>query len=226
MNDRFVIFRLPFHGQNEFKPLQKLPGVGVAWVRPQDYEGGAQVIALPGSGKTVADLDYLRQSGGEAKLRRHLALGGVVIGICGGYQILGETILDPFLKQGDRRETEGLGLLPITTLFGGPMLNCMTTAQLLVGEGASHNVTGEEHRSGYSKRARRSARHASLHKVACREFLKPRPAQREPVPGMKWRPGLERYDGLVSADRRVWGTYFHLIFHNDAFLRTFFASLP
>lgn len=226
MNHRFVVFRLPNHGQNEFKKLQKLSGVGARWVRPQDFQGGAQVIILPGSGKTVADLDYLRSSGGEAKLRLHLASGGVVVGICGGYQILGETLLDPFLKQGDRRESEGLGLLPVTTLFGGPMLSCMTTGTLLVGEGAGGSDIGEEHRSGYSKRTRRSTRHASLHKVACRDFLKPRPAVREPIEGFKWRPGLERYDGLVSADRRVWGTYFHLIFNNDAFLRTFFASLP
>ena len=47
----------------------------------------------------------------------------------------------------------------------------------------------------------------------------------ELMPGLPWQPGTEEFDGLVTSDRRIWGTYLHLIFHNDSFLRTFFASL-
>jgi cobyric acid synthase len=55
--------------------------------------------------------------------------------------------------------------------------------------------------------------------------LKPAPAPATVVPGVQWHPGSEEFDGLVSADRRIWGTYFHLIFFDDSFLHSFFKSL-
>lgn len=226
MQNRFVIFDLPFGGRDEFEPIEGMPEFRTAYVRPQDYRGGAQVLILPGSGRTIADLDYLRANGGESIIRSHLSAGGVVVGICGGYQILGERLVDPGRKQGDRLEAAGLGLLPITTYFGPSMLEAKTTARLLVGKWAGSLVSGQEHRSGYSVRhRRRSARHTALTKVVRRELLAARPAPAEILPGFTWRPGLERLDGLVSPDRRIWGTYLHLIFYNDSFLHSFFECL-
>lgn len=225
MKARFVIFDLPFGGRDEFEPLEGRPEFRTDFVRPQAYNGGAQVIILPGSGKTVADLCYLKANGGAEIIRHHLAQGGVVVGICGGYQMLGEKLIDPAGRQGDRTEVDGLGYLPISTVFGPAMLSCRTSAELLVGAGAGATVQGEEHRSGFSIMTHRSSRHAALHKVVSRELLAPLPEPAAVVPGMQWQPGREEFDGLVSTDRRVWGTYLHLIFHNEAFLHTFFGSV-
>jgi adenosylcobyric acid synthase len=225
MKPRFVIFDLPFGGRDEFEPLEGMPEFRTDFVRPQAYRGGAQVIILPGSGKTVADLSYLRANGGAEIIRHHLARGGVVIGICGGYQMLGEKLIDPAARQGDHTQVDGLGYLPISTVFGPDMLRCRTSAELLIGAGSGSTVQGEEHRSGYSNLTPRSSRYAALHKVASREFFAPLPETTTVVPGIEWRPGREEFDGLVSADRRVWGTYLHLIFYNEAFLHTFFGSV-
>jgi len=225
MKPRLVILDLPFGGRDEFEPLEGMPEFRTDCLSPQSYRGGAQVIILPGSGKTVADLSYLRANGGTEIIRHHLSQGGVVVGVCGGYQILGETLIDPALTQGDQVQVEGLGYLPISTVFGPSMLASVTTGELLVGAGAGGQVMGEEHRSGYSALMPRGSRHAALHKVVRRDLLKPCPAPANVVPGELWHPGSEEFDGLVSADRRIWGTYFHLIFYNDAFLRSFFKSL-
>jgi len=225
MKPRFVILDLPFGGRDEFERLEGMPEFRTDCLSPQAYRGGAQVLILPGSGKTLADLSYLRANGGAEIIRHHLSQGGVVVGVCGGYQILGETLIDPACKQGDEPRVEGLGYLPISTVFGPSMLASVTTGELLVGAGTGGHVTGEEHRSGYSTLTTRDSRHAALHKVVRREFLKPCPQPATVVPGETWHPGSEEFDGLVSADRRIWGTYFHLIFFNDAFLHSFFKSL-
>jgi len=235
MSERFVIFELPNKGTDrEFRFLLGNPAFLTSWVKPQDYRGGAQVIILPGSGRTVDDLDYLRHTGGAEKIRQHLASGGVVVGICGGYQILGERVLDPFLTQGERKETQGLGYLPITTLFGKKMLSCRTTARMLVGAGASDVVIGEERRAGIaipdadqvSKLT--SGEFLTLHEVEDRHFHERRPRKRTIATAdesFKWAPGTEKFDGLVSRDRKVWGSYLHLVLQNEAFLRTLFATL-
>jgi adenosylcobyric acid synthase len=234
--ERFVIFELPHKGTDrEFRFLLSNPAFLTSWVKPQDYRGGAQVIILPGSGRTVDDLDYLRHMGGAEKLRQHLASGGVVVGVCGGYQILGERVLDPFLTQGERKETEGLGYLPVTTLFGRKMLSCRTTARMLVGAGEGGLVVGEERRAGIAIPDADAAskltegRFLTLHEVEDRHFHEPRPRKRTikitDDASFPWAPGREKFDGLVSRDRKIWGSYLHLVLQNEAFLRTLFATL-
>ena len=117
------------------------------WVDPVDFSstfpGGAEVIIVAGSGATVRDLQYLRASGGEAIIRRHLAKGGVLVGVCGGYQMFGQTIYDPLLRQGSQSEIEGLGLLPIKTLFGPKLVSANTTATCLLAEDGAEPIKGE-----------------------------------------------------------------------------------
>src|ERR1700733_1773680 len=146
---QFVVFRLPFKGlRNEFLSLRGDPRCNVRWLTPQEYEGDADVIILPGSGKTIADLTYLRQHGGDRIIRHHLSQGKRVIGICAGYQMLGQELFDPFKLQGDEERVQGLGLLPVNTYFGQTMLKSNTKQKLLVGTGAGGTLTGVEVRSG------------------------------------------------------------------------------
>lgn len=231
---RIVIFRLPFRGPtDEFLPLRGNPAYEVEWVRPQDYDGKARVIILPGSGRTIDDLAALRQSGGAEAIRRHLAEGGIVVGVCGGYQILGQWLYDPRLSQGSEKLVAGLGYLPHSTIFGpttveadakAPWLSSKTTGQLLVGRGRGGTVVGEERRSGYSFVRQSDASYLPLVAVQERKLHEALPDE-ETIADVLWQPGHEQMDGLVSADRKVWGSYLHLIFHNSAFQSSFFEVL-
>lgn len=226
MDYRFVIFNLPYGGRDEFLPLQGNPAFRTGWMPPHRYKGGAKVIILPGSDRTSEDLAYLRAEGGERIIRSHLAQGGFVVGVCGGYQMLGEWLFDPDCRQGRNRKVEGLGLLPISTWFGPSMLNCETTAELLVGAGAGQLITGLEHRSGYSVVSPSASRDHLLNRVVTRKLITELPQPTQMEGGIEWQPGSEQFDGLVTADRRVWGTYLHLAFRNEPFLGSVLACLP
>ena len=231
---KIVIFRLPFRGPtDEFLPLRGNPAHEVEWVRPQDYDGKARVIILPGSGRTIDDLAALRESGGAEAIRRHLSQGGIVVGVCGGYQILGQWLYDPRLSQGSQSLVRGLGYLPHSTIFGptkveenakAPWLSSKTSGLLLVGRGKDGIVIGEERRSGYSFTNGTDASYLPLVAVQGRDLHEPLPDE-ETIGNVLWQPGHEQVDGLVSADRKVWGSYLHLIFHNPAFQSSFFEVL-
>lgn len=228
---KLVIFELPFRGRDEFLPLAGDPALDVRWVKPHQYRGGADVIILPGSGRTMSDLVYLRENGGDRLIREHLAGGGTVVGICGGYQMLGERLYDPFLKQGVHKELSGIGLLPIQTTFGPRMMQAKTKARLQLSCASQGDaVEGVEIRSGYSEVIGKTNAVSPLNLIVERDYQEPQPAREAILVAdgslVDWKPGQEKLDGLVSADRKVWGSYIHLIFHNPAFRRAFFATMP
>ncbi len=115
-----AVLHLPhISNATDFDPLAREPGVGLRFVSGPARLGIPDAVILPGCKSTVADLDYLRENGLAAQVVRLAHLGVPVIGICGGYQMLGERIEDPGSVESCRRETEGLGLLPVTTVLGG-----------------------------------------------------------------------------------------------------------
>lgn len=220
---KVAILELPFRGRDEFLPLTA--DFEVAWVKPFDFQRrfptGADVLVLPGSGKTTADLDYLSQHGGRRLVQSHLSAGGTVIGVCGGFQSLGGMLYDPFVRQGNRARVEGMGWLPVDTTFGAKMLHSTTQAACLLDGGFAEGV---EHRSGVSFNTGGAGE--PLFAVLNRQLDKPAPEPCTLVPGIHWAPGTELVDGWVTPDRKVWGTYLHRVFHNEAFVRLFFGSLP
>jgi len=230
---RIAIFQLPFRGRSdEFLPLRGDPGLHVEWVRPGDYASkfpqGADIIVLPGSARTVHDLDCLRETGGDTTIFRHLSGGGKVVGICGGYQILGNMLHDPLRRQGNRQSVPGMGLLPIQTLFGPEMISVDTKGRCLVAHADDDLIGGQEHRSAYSWSDHNAGKYLQLNKIDERKLRskKPLPQPRtDLLEGTTWAPGSERMDGFVSSDRRVWGTYIHLIFHHSAFCRAVFQPV-
>jgi len=95
------------------------PGVEVSFVDDPGALAGADVVVLPGTRATMADLEWLGQRGFDSAIRRHAGSGGVVLGICGGYQMLGQNIADPDGVEDERgRQVPGLGLLDARTRFG------------------------------------------------------------------------------------------------------------
>jgi adenosylcobyric acid synthase len=99
----------------DFDPLRAHPDVDLHFVRAGEAIPGADLIVLPGSKNTRADLAWLRQQGWPERIARHLRYGGKVIGICGGFQMLGSAVDDPEGVEGAAGRSEGLGLLELTT---------------------------------------------------------------------------------------------------------------
>ena len=101
---------------DDFDPLQQEPGVRLVFVRPGEaLPGDADLVILPGSKATIADLAFFRAQGWDVDLQAHVRRGGRVLGICAGYQMLGKRIADPLGLEGPPGAVEGLGLLDVET---------------------------------------------------------------------------------------------------------------
>ncbi|MEX0583724.1 MAG: cobyric acid synthase, partial [Sneathiella sp.] len=103
---------------DDLDPLLAEPGVAVHMIRPGDpIPSGMDVILLPGSKATLADMDFVRTQGWDIDILAHVRQGGTVVGLCGGYQMLGQRLSDPQGIEGPVREVDGLGLLNFTTVL-------------------------------------------------------------------------------------------------------------
>ncbi|ABF54461.1 cobyric acid synthase [Sphingopyxis alaskensis] len=101
---------------DDLDPLKQEPGVELLMVPPgQPIPAEAAIIVLPGSKATIADLAALRREGWDIDIKAHHRRGGLILGLCGGYQMLGTRIADPLGIEGAASEVEGLGLLDVTT---------------------------------------------------------------------------------------------------------------
>jgi adenosylcobyric acid synthase len=103
---------------DDFDPLAAEPGVRLTMVPPgQPIPASVALVVLPGTKSTIADLKFLRAQGWDVDIAAHVRRGGRVLGICGGYQMLGRTIADPEGVEGPSENIAGLGLLPIDTVM-------------------------------------------------------------------------------------------------------------
>jgi len=118
---RIVVLAYPHLANfDDVDPLRQEPNVDVVFVRPgQPIPGDTALVILPGSKATIADLAILRETGWDIDLRAHLRRGGHVLGLCGGYQMLGRRISDPEGIEGPPGSVEGLCLLDVETMLGG-----------------------------------------------------------------------------------------------------------
>jgi adenosylcobyric acid synthase len=113
-----AIVKLPrLSNFDEFEPLARAANVRLRWVERATELEGAALVVVPGTKCTVADLAWLRRTGLAGAIVARACAGGAVLGICGGYQMLGERILDPDGVESSEREVAGLGLLPVVTRF-------------------------------------------------------------------------------------------------------------
>ena len=114
---RIAVVRLPrLSNFTDFSALGRVPGVGVYYADKPEQLKGADCIILPGTKATLSDLKWLRESGMEAQILKQHAAGTPVLGICGGFQMLGRTVSDPENTEGGGA-MRGLGLLPVDTVF-------------------------------------------------------------------------------------------------------------
>jgi len=139
-----AVIRLP-HLANftDFAALEASPGVGVRYVRKAAELGCPDLVVLPGTKSTIADLQWLRQNGLEAAVKKLAASGRPVFGICGGYQMLGRRISDACGAEGGG-EIRGLGLLPAETEFAAEKQRTRVTGRALPTGGPLAALSGRE----------------------------------------------------------------------------------
>lgn len=133
-----VVIRFPrISNFTDFLTLENTEGVSLRYVSECAKLGNPDLIVLPGTKNTIEDLLWMRQNGLEAALKKEAAKGTAVWGICGGYQMLGETLYDPEQIEGDRGldKVKGIGLLPVDTAFAGQKTRTRVS-------GSFANVTG------------------------------------------------------------------------------------
>jgi adenosylcobyric acid synthase len=192
---------------DDFDPLKAEPGVGVRYVHTLAELGQPKAILLPGTKSTLADLDWLRQTGLAEAVIRFARSGGAVTGICGGYQMLGERIDDPLHVESPLDTLPGLNLLPIATRFQENKATFQ--AQVLV-RGATSWLAplNGSILDGYEIHMGATASVNPWLEITQRN------GQTVRVP-----------DGSHSSDGKIWGCYLHGLFANDLFRRAWLQSL-
>lgn len=179
-----VVPHLPsFSNHTDFDPLQLHPGVQVIFAKtPQDI-AGADLLVLPGSKSVRSDLARLRQRGWDTFIQRHLRYGGKLLGICGGFQMLGHAIHDPQGLEGVAGSAEGLGLLDMQTTLQPQ--KCLRQVRGVFAESVATPVAGYEIHLGVSDG----------------------PALQRPLFKL-----ADEADGAIGSDSQVAGSYLHGLF--------------
>ncbi|WP_460020132.1 cobyric acid synthase [Magnetospira thiophila] len=181
---------------DDFDPLAAEPDVRLSLIAPGEaLPGDADLIILPGTKATIADLQFLRAQGWDIDISAHLRRGGRLLGICGGYQMLGKRITDPEGREGEMREIDGLGWLDVTTVIGGD--KALRSVRGRTPNGAA--LSGYEMHLG--------------------QTIGPDTAR----PLLTLDDG--RAEGAQSADGRVAGCYLHGLFNQDDYRRAFLGDL-
>ena len=145
-----AIVRLP-HISNftDFMPLEQHPLLGVRYVQTTRELGAPDCVILPGTKNTVDDLLWLRQCGLEAAISKLAQRGTPVLGVCGGYQMLGQTLADPEGTESGRPQTlRGLGLLPTQTTFAAEKRRTQSQATVTAEPFTGAHLTGYEIHTG------------------------------------------------------------------------------
>jgi adenosylcobyric acid synthase len=181
---------------DDLDPLRAEPGVELVFVRAgEPLPRNVVLVILPGSKATISDLEFLRCEGWDIDLLAHHRQGGQILGLCGGYQMLGRTIADPLGVEGRKQTVQGLGLLEIdTVLTGDKRLGEVSGIELATGM----PVKGYEMHLGETTG----------------------PGLERPM--LRLAGGS---DGCVTADGRVAGSYLHGLFASDRFRRAFLAKI-
>jgi len=202
-----AVIRLPrIANFDDIDPLLAEPGVRVCWVESTEALGIPDLIVIPGTRATIADLAWLRESGLATAIVARAEAGAHLIGICGGYQMLGTSLTDLEGIEAPRGTTvPGLGLLPLETSFHPTKHTRRVTGVIAANTGQWSAAAGIPV-SGYE-----------IHM-----------GQTSAQPGVSLRGLIAldgQSDGAVSEDGAIAGTYLHGLFHNDALRDHLLTSL-
>lgn len=192
-----AVIRLPrISNFTDFNPLESIPGVSLRYVRHVRELKNPDMILLPGTKNTMEDLLWMRQNGLEAAILKEAAKGKLVFGVCGGYQMLGQTLSDPHHVEAGG-QIEGMGLLPMDTVFEEAKTRTRVCGQLCELTGVLKGMSGVP-LEGYEIHMGESV---PREETACMSRIT------DQVTGAK------KVDGLCAGN--VYGTYIHGIFDRE-----------
>lgn len=198
-----VVIRLPrISNFTDFDPLESEACVGLRYLSPKHELGHPDAVILPGTKTTIADLLVLHKTGMAKAIQNYAAAGGTVIGICGGFQILGQQLADPEGVEGEAGRYQGLGLLPIRTVITGHKI--ARQRQVISNyPQIGLPVTGYEIHQGRSR------------------LVEMQPGQPNTYQQLFDDPNL----GMVDNSQLVWGCYLHGLFDNGPWRRAWLNRL-
>ncbi|WP_196584318.1 cobyric acid synthase [Aliivibrio fischeri] len=182
-----VVTRISNH--TDFDPLRLHPDIDLQFIGKGESLSGADFIILPGSKSVQADLDYVKSQGWDKDIERHLRYGGKVMGICGGYQMLGEYLADPLGIEGAPCSIKGLGYLSISTELQKQKQLTLVEGKLVLPNQSAVKVKGYEIHAGVSTNLGQEHRPISIH-----------------------TKDAMRYDGTINSENSIFGTYLHGVF--------------
>ncbi|MDJ1181736.1 cobyric acid synthase CobQ [Roseofilum casamattae] len=192
------VIRLPrIANFTDFDPLDAEESVKMTYISPKDRLGYPDAVIIPGSKTTIADLLVLQKTGMAEELQNYAASGGTILGICGGFQMLGKMIADPEGFEGEGGRYSGLDLLPIQTVFlGNKVARQRTVTSRYPQDGLP--ISGFEIHQG---------RTSAIAGISTQELFDD--------------PQL----GILSENHGIWGTYLHGIFDNGPWRRMWLNRL-
>ncbi len=198
-----AVIRLPrISNFTDFDPLEAEASVTVKYLSPKQDLGHPDAVIIPGSKTTIADLIVLQKTGMAEAIQNYAAAGGTVLGICGGFQMMGQMVADPEGIEGEAGRYKGLGLLPIRTVITGHKVarqREVTSNFPQIGL----PVVGYEIHQGRSRRAELQGTEVDSYQDLFDDA----------------------YLGMVNSSQLVWGTYLHGVFDNGPWRRAWLNRL-
>jgi adenosylcobyric acid synthase len=226
---RVAVIRLPrISNHDEFQPLEEEPSVALRFIDDPHQLAGADLVVVPGTKSTLADLRWLRRSGMADALLARAVRGGPVLGVCGGCQLLGASIADPHRVESEQERGEGLGLLDIVTEFGSSKRTAQVRVRaahstFLLTDDDDDDDLGGAHEGGDEPDQELTGYEIHLGRITARPDA-PTPRAALEVVTRNGRAAGE-LDGAVSADGVVVGTMVHGLFDNARVRRTLIGEL-
>ncbi|WP_334073737.1 cobyric acid synthase [Paenibacillus sp. A14] len=213
-----VVIRYPrISNFTDFDILSAEPDVSLRYVQNADQLGSPDIIILPGTKDTIGDLEFLREQGLESAIRDWMERrpDARLVGICGGYQMLGRQLHDPdAVESVVPRKAAGLGWLPVETTFLPGKTTVRVAGNTLPGiAGFEDPAGGGFPISGYEIHAGRTESVRGVRQASQAE------SETAPVFLIREADGSDRFEGTALQNGRVFGTYLHGVFQNDAWRR-------
>lgn len=206
---------------DDFDPLASEPSVRLRYAQSVEQLGTPDVIILPGTKNTLGDLNWLKATGLADRITQLAQSGTRIVGICGGYQMLGMHLSNPYSVENNCMEAVGLGLLDVRTVFHREKQTCQVQAWIeedsIAPSAKGQMVTGYEIHVGQT---------TSTSPWLKRSFVggpNPDESTSSPINTGSSSPFL--LDGAKSQDGRVWGCYLHGLFHNDGFRNAWLTAI-
>ena len=199
------VIRLPrISNFTDFDPLEAEPSVNVKYLSPKDDLGHPDAVILPGTKTAIADLLILQRTGMAEAIQNYAAAGGTVLGICGGFQLMGQMLADPEGLEGQEGRFRGLSILPLRTVITqNKVARQRSVSSKYPQEGLPVN--------GYE-----------IHHGRTQLVMTPEGGE----PGPKFQPIFDdRSLGIVDETESLWGTYLHGIFDNGPWRRAWLNRL-